>query len=152
MSSRGFWLRAQDDPTWIAVVEPDGTEHLAGDVLARANQLTHALRARGLKPGDGIASLLPNGVAPVEVYLAALQAGWYLTPINWHFTAPEGAYIAQDCGAKAFFVHERFADLGIDIADQAGIPADARFGYGPVAGFTPVEDLQIGRASCRERV
>ena len=118
MSSRGFWLRAQEDPTWIAVVEPDGTEHPAGDVLARANQLTHALRARGLKPGDGIASLLPNGVAPVEVYLAALQAGWYLTPINWHFTAPEVGLHRAGLRAKAFFVHERFAELGTDTADR----------------------------------
>ena len=46
-------------------------------------------------------------------------------------------------------MHERFADLGIDIADQAGIPADARFGYGPVAGFIPVEDLRAGsRPAC----
>src|SRR5215475_12516792 len=145
VSSMGFWRRAQEDPSWIAVVEPDGTEHTAGDVLARANQLTHALRARGLQAGDGLASILPNGVAPVELYLAALQAGWYLTPINWHFTAAEAAYIAQDCGAKAFFVHERFAQLGAETADQAGMPADARFGYGAVPGFTPVEDLRAGQ-------
>jgi long-chain acyl-CoA synthetase len=145
VSAMGFWGRALEDPTWIAVVEPDGTEHAAGDLLARANQLTHALRARGLKPGDGIASLLPNGIAPVELLLAALQAGWYLTPINWHFTAPEAAYIAQDCGAKAMFVHERFAELGKDTADQAGIPADVRFSYGTIPGFTPVEDLRAGQ-------
>jgi long-chain acyl-CoA synthetase len=145
VGSKGFWRRAQEDPGWIAVVDPDGTEHTAGDLLGRVNQLTHALRARGLKPGDGIASLLPNGSAPVELYLAALQAGWYLTPINWHFTAPEAAYIAADCGAKAFFVHEQFAQLGIDTADQAGIPADARFSFGAVAGFTDVGDLRAGQ-------
>jgi long-chain acyl-CoA synthetase len=144
VSSRGFWRRAEDDPDWIAVVEPDGTEHTAGDLLGRANQLTHALRARGLGPGDGIASLLPNGVAPVELYLAALQAGWYLTPINWHFTASEAAYIASDCGAKAFFVHERFAELGTETAEAAGLPAGVRFSYGEVAGFTSVEDLRAG--------
>src|ERR1700733_13589483 len=126
----GFWRRALADPDWIAVVEPDGTEHSAVDLLGRANQLTHALRARGLKPGDGIASLLPNGVAPVEVYLAALQAGWYLTPINWHFTAPEMAYILRDCEARAFFLHERFAAVGTAAADEAGVVAGARVRYG----------------------
>jgi long-chain acyl-CoA synthetase len=140
----GFWRRAQEDPSWIAVVDPDGTEHSAGDLLGRANQLTHALRARGLQPGDGIASLLPNGAAAVELYLAALQAGWYLTPINWHFTAPEAAYIAADCGARAFFVDERFAQLGIETADQADIPADARFSFGAVPGFTSVAELRAG--------
>jgi long-chain acyl-CoA synthetase len=145
VGSNGFWGRAAEDPAWVAVVDPDGTEHTAGDLLARVNQLTHALQARGLKPGDGIASLLPNGAAPTEVYLAALQAGWYLTPINWHFTAPEAAYIAADCGARALFVHERFAQLGIDTADQAGIPADARFSFGAVDGFTDVADLRAGQ-------
>src|SRR5580692_1598983 len=145
VSSMGFWRRALADPGWTAVVEPDGTEHTAGDLLGRANQLVSALRARGLQPGDGIASLLPNGVAPVELYLAALQAGWYLTPLNWHFTAPEASYIVADCGAKAFFVHEQFADLGTDIADQAGVPANARFSYGAVPGFTPVADLREGQ-------
>ena len=113
MGSLGFWGRAQQSPDWIAVIEADGTEHRAGDLLGRANQIVHGLRALGLQPGDGIASLLPNGAAPIELYLAALQAGWYLTPVNWHFTGPETAYILQDCEAKALFVHERFAAIGI---------------------------------------
>jgi long-chain acyl-CoA synthetase len=143
----GFWVRAQQSPEWIAAVEPDGTEHRAGDLLARVNQITHGLRALGLKQGDGIASVLPNGAAALEVYLAALQAGWYLTPINWHFTAPEMAYILRDCEAKAFFLHERFAAVGTAAADEAGIPADGRFSYGDVPGFTPVAKLREGRPS-----
>jgi len=75
MASQGFWRRALADPGWIAAIEPDGTSHTAGDLLARVNQLTHALRARGLRPGDGLAILAPNGAAALEVYLAALQAG-----------------------------------------------------------------------------
>jgi long-chain acyl-CoA synthetase len=142
---KGFWRRARDNPAWIAVVDPGGAEHTAGDLLARVNQLTHALRDCGLKPGDGIASLLPNGIAQAEVYLAALQAGWYLTPLNWHFTAPEAGYIAADCGATAIFVHERFARLGAGAADLAGLPAHARFSYGDIPGFTSVAELRAGQ-------
>ncbi len=145
MGSGAFWERARQSPEWVAVVEPDGTEHRAGDLLARVNQITHGLRALGLQPGDGIASLLPNGVAPIEMYLAALQAGWYLTPINWHFTAPEAAYLIRDCEAKAVFVDERFAAVGAAAADEAGIRAGARFSYGDVAGFTPVAALRDGQ-------
>ena len=141
----GFWGRAQQSPDWIAAVEADGTEHRAGDLLARVNQITHALRALGLRTGDGVASVLPNGAAALEVYLAALQAGWYLTPINWHFTAPEIAYILRDCEAKAVFVHERFGAVGAAAADEAGIPAGARFGYGDVPGFTPVAVMRAGQ-------
>ncbi len=141
----GFWARAQENPDWVAVVEPDGTEHKAGDLLGRANQIVHALRERGLRAGDGIAALVPNGVAPVELYLAALQAGWYYTPVNWHFTPPEIAYIVRDTGAKAFFVHSRFADAGVAAADEAEVPGDARFSFGAVPGFTPVSSLREGQ-------
>jgi hypothetical protein len=34
----GFWLRAQADPGHVAVIEPDGTEHNYGEVLATCNQ------------------------------------------------------------------------------------------------------------------
>ena len=145
----GFWRRAEQDPDWTAVIDPDGTQITAGDLLGRANQITSGLRAAGLRPGDGIAALLPNSVAAFEVYLAALQAGWYLTPINWHFTAPEAAYLIADSGAKALFVHERFGEVGAAAADLAAAdlagaaaPAPQRFSYGHVPGFTPVAELR----------
>ena len=116
-----FWRRAQTDPGWTALVEPDGTQRTAGELLARVNQLTHALRGTGLRPGDGIAVLLPNGGAALEIYLAALQGGWYYTPINWHFTPPEIAYIVADSDAKAFFVHERHGAAGVAAAVALGV-------------------------------
>ena len=61
MQSQGFWRRALADPSWTAAVEPDGTSHTAGDLLARVNQLTHGLQARGLRPGDGLAVLARTG-------------------------------------------------------------------------------------------
>ena len=140
-----FWRRAEADPSWTALVEPDGTQRTAGELLARVNQLTHALRALGLRPGDGIAVLLPNGGAALEIYLAALQGGWYYTPVNWHFTPPEIAYIVADSEAKAFFVHERYGAAGSAAADLAGLPATARLGYGCVPGFMPVADLLAGQ-------
>jgi long-chain acyl-CoA synthetase len=140
-----FWRRAEQDPGWTALIEPDGTRVTAGELLARVNQLTHVLRALGLRPGDGIAGLLPNGSPALEVYLAALQGGWYYTPINWHFTPPEIAYIVADCEAKAFFVHERYAAAGGAAADLAGVPASGRLSYGEVPGFTPVRNLLAGQ-------
>ncbi len=96
--------------------------------------------------------MLPNGAAALEVYLAALQAGWYLTPINWHFTAPEIAYILRDCEARAVFTHDRFAAAVGVAADEAEIPQAARFlfgsaphGRGGQPGFTPVAELREGQ-------
>lgn len=145
MGSLGFWRLARARPDWVAVVDPDGTEHTAGELLARTNRLVHALRAHGLRPGDGIACLMPNGIRPLEVYLAALQGGWYFTPVNWHYTPAELAYIVRDCAAKAFFADSRYAAQAVQAADEAQLPATARFGYGEVPGFLPVAELLAGQ-------
>jgi long-chain acyl-CoA synthetase len=131
----GFWKYAQDDPGYLAIVDPDGTEHLSGDVLARANQVVHALRALGLEKGDTFAAVLPNGANPFHLYLAALQAGWYYVPINYRLSPSEIAYIITDSDAKAFISHERFADIVSKAADEAKVPQNARLAHGTIPGF-----------------
>ena len=97
--------------------------------------MVHGLRGLGLQPGDVVATLLPNGVEMFELYLAALQAGWYLVPINHHLIGPEVAYILTDSGAKAFVAHERFADVALDAADEAELPSSACLAVGDIPGF-----------------
>jgi long-chain acyl-CoA synthetase len=140
-----FWNYATEDPSYLALVEPDGTEHKSGELLAASNRLVHGLRALGLEQGDVVATLLSNGAPLVELYLAAAQAGWYLTPINYHLTAPEVAYIVSDCGAKAFVADASFQDVATAAADEAGVPAEARFAVGSIEGFRPYEDLKEGQ-------
>src|SRR5262245_9900103 len=98
MSHVGFWRIAQSDHAHLPLVAPDGTQVKAGALLARANQLVHGLRKRGLTTDGAIAVVLPNGAPMIELYLAATQAGWYLVPINHHLTASEIAYIVDDSG------------------------------------------------------
>ena len=86
-------------PRLVAVVDPDGTEHPPAS-CSPGQPLVHALRALGLEQGDTVAAVLPNGVQLVEVYLAALQAGWYYVPINYRLSAPEIAYIIQDSARR----------------------------------------------------
>src|SRR5437899_12371607 len=127
MSEFGFWNLAQKDPTHVALVEPDGRRVIAGELLRAANQLVHGLRALGLKPGDCIATVLPNGAPMIELYLAAGQAGLYLTPINNHLTASEIAYIAQDAEAKPLLGAERFADACAAAAAEITLRTSAPF-------------------------
>ena len=79
--------------------------------------------------------MLPNSAEVFEIYLAAMQAGWYIVPINHHLVAPEIAYIVKDSGAQVFIGHERFAQMCVDAADEAGIPAARRLAVGDIPGF-----------------
>lgn len=135
MADLGFWAVAHEDPGHLALVDADGTEYDAGTLLGRANQVVAGLRRLGMEPGDRVATLLPNGVEVFELYLAALQAGWYLVPVNHHLVGPEVAYILADADAKAFVAHERFAEVALDAADEAGMPSTACFAVGEITGF-----------------
>jgi long-chain acyl-CoA synthetase len=47
MGDLGFWALAQEDPDYLALVTPEGDEVSSGELLGRANQVVHALRAQG---------------------------------------------------------------------------------------------------------
>ncbi|HSO95540.1 MAG TPA: acyl-CoA synthetase [Acidimicrobiia bacterium] len=142
----GFWAIAEADPDRLALVDPDGVEVSSGELLATANQLVHGLREIGLEAGDAVAMLLPNSREIFELYLAVLQAGFYLVPINWHLVGPEVAYIVQDCEAKAVVAHARFADAAQAAADEIDFPATGRFAVGgSIPGFRAYEELTAGQ-------
>jgi long-chain acyl-CoA synthetase len=102
MTVEGFWKSAAKRPDRVALIEPDGGAVSAGALLAAGNQLVHGLRSLGVQHGDCIAALLPNGGPILELLVASMQAGLYITPINTNLAAPEIAYILRDCEAKAF--------------------------------------------------
>src|SRR5258708_10439056 len=99
MGNLGFWRVAQDDPAHVAVITAEGERITAGELLGESNRVVHGLRALGLKRGGTIAAMVTNEPAMLELYLAATQAGIFITPINSHLAAPEVAYIVQDCDA-----------------------------------------------------
>ncbi|HEY6460574.1 MAG TPA: AMP-binding protein, partial [Polyangiaceae bacterium] len=103
MATYGFWKVAEDDPGHVALVTPAGERVTAGALLAECNRVVHGLRALGLRRGDTIAAMTTNEAATLELYLAATQAGLYVTPVNSHLAPPEVAYIVEDCDARAVF-------------------------------------------------
>ena len=143
--SQSFWRHAERSPGALALVTPEGRSVTAGELLAETNRIVHGLRALGLEKGDCFATVLPNGLEMLALELAALQAGFYVTPINHHLTGPEIAYIASDCEAKAIFTHERFAPAAKAAADEIGFPQSGRFAIGAVPGFRPFADLVSGQ-------
>jgi len=141
----GFWRVAASDPDRVAVVDADERATTFGELAAASNRTAHALRSLGLRRGDAVAMVMPNDRAFLDLYLATLQTGLYLTCINFHLTGPEIAYIANDCEAKALVVHERFAAAGTAAADELRFPADRRLAVGKVEGFRDLDELVAGQ-------
>jgi long-chain acyl-CoA synthetase len=138
-----FWAQVQ--PNVPAVISEDRV--LAYDDLNhRANQIVRMLQASGIEFGDGVALLCSNRAEFVEVVQAANRSGLRLTPINWHITAEEAAYVVADCGAKAFFADARFADVARAAAAAAKPPLALSIG-GAIEGFTALEEQLIGHST-----
>jgi long-chain acyl-CoA synthetase len=142
MTFANFWTRAEADPAHIAIIDPSHRQVSAGELLASVNQVVHGLRTLGLQPGDSIAAMLPNSIEAFELQLAIQQAGWYMTPINYHLVGPEIAYIVNDCEAKAFIAHARFAEPVAQAAPELNLPTAGRFAVGGIPGFRTYDELK----------
>jgi long-chain acyl-CoA synthetase len=92
-----------------------------GELNANANRLARALRARGLEVGDSVALMCTNRPEFVEVVLAAQRAGLRLTPINWHLTGEEAAYIVGNCEAKALVVAGALGEMAVTAGAGGGL-------------------------------
>src|SRR5882757_1871889 len=96
----GLSVTARHHPSRPALIAGADTRTFA-ELNARCNQLARVLRRRGLKAGDGVALVCSNRPEFAEVVYAAQRSGLRITPINWHLTAEEIAYIVSDCEARA---------------------------------------------------
>ena len=106
------WAEVQ--PHKVAVYERGGRVQTFCGLNASANRIVRLLRAQGLKPGDAVALVCTNRFEFCEVLSAAMRTGMRVTPVNWHLTAEEIAYVVRDCEAKALF-----ADTKVQAAEAA---------------------------------
>lgn len=87
---------------------PDRTAAICGseqrtfrEIDERTNRLANALTARGLKPGDRVATWLGNSIRCIETDFALAKAGLVRASLNPRLTAAEAEYILGDSDARA---------------------------------------------------
>lgn len=115
-----FWDRARTRPDEPAVVE-DGRTHLTyGELYARVNKISHALRELGARRGDRVAAMTTNTWEFIALQLAAAQSGLYLTALNRHLAPGEIAYLLADSAATVLVVSPGL----VDVTEQALAGAD----------------------------
>ncbi|HET6948783.1 MAG TPA: AMP-binding protein [Acidimicrobiales bacterium] len=134
------WASRQPDlPAVVTPGDPAGGRTWAR-LNAEANRLARVLRRDGLRPGDGVAAMVANRAEYVATYAAALRAGLRFTPINWHLTADEAAYIVDDCEAGALVADARFAEVAAGAARGAPAATLRLAVGGAIDGFEPYDE------------
>ncbi len=132
---------ADKDPDRTAVIYGNGeTRETYGELEARSRRLVHLFREWGLEPGDCVAVLLGNDDSFFDVFWACHRSGLYLTPVNWHLQRDEIRYIVENCDAKAFLAHARFADVAQTSAEGIERLAVSASLGGEIPGFRSLED------------
>ncbi|MDX6234985.1 MAG: long-chain acyl-CoA synthetase, partial [Nocardioidaceae bacterium] len=133
-------LRAAAEPDHPAVVMAGSGEVVTyGELDERSKRLARLLSAAGLRPGDHLAVLLENHPRYFEVFWAAMRAGLYCTPINWHLKAEEAGYIVEDCGAAAIVTSSALGAIATGMEHRLGSVRTRLVIDGELDGWTPYE-------------
>ncbi|AEV75227.1 acyl-CoA synthetase (AMP-forming)/AMP-acid ligase II [Mycolicibacterium rhodesiae NBB3] len=99
---------APDSP---ALIVDDGTTISYAGLFAGSQRIAALLYDAGLRPGDGVALVVPNRPEFFEITWGCQLSGLYYSAVNTHFTADEVAYVIADSEAKAVFIDESMVDL-----------------------------------------
>jgi acyl-CoA synthetase (AMP-forming)/AMP-acid ligase II len=139
-----MWLgphaaRTPDKPA--VIMAGSGEVVTYAELDAASNRLAQLLYARGLRWGDHLALCLENCARYLEVTWAAQRTGLVYTPINFHLTAEEAAYIVGDCDARALVVGAGLADMATALTPQLAGHVAIRLALGgPLPGYERYED------------
>src|SRR3954447_9278039 len=134
---------AERRPDQLAIVSAYGDRTYA-ELDAAANRFARALHAAGLRPGDAVALVCRNRPEFPEVYTGMQRSGLRLTPVNWHLTGAEMAYIVSDCEAKAIVADVAFADA-VSEAVEGNDTLLAKLAVGgDIPGFSSYDDVAAG--------
>ena len=121
-------------PQRSAVIAPPGDINFH-ELNRQANQLARLLRGHGLGVHSGVALICSNRAEFLVTHAACVRAGMRLTPVNWHLTGAEMAYIVADCEAEAIIAEGRFAAAATQAAGRTPQPK-LRLAIGEdIAGF-----------------
>jgi len=137
------WHAAQA-PERPAILSPAG-DRTFGELNANANRLVRALRARGIGDGDSISLICANRPEFAEVMAASQRMGLRFTPVNWHLTGPEMAYIIEDSEARVVVGDATFAAaIFAAVGELPTAPAVLLAIGGDIPGFDRYDDAIAG--------
>lgn len=84
-----------------------------------SDNLAGSLLDVGLRPGDRVASLMPNSIALIIHYIACMKAGLVGVPLNYRYTTPEIDHALEVSEASILLAHGK---RELDLASSRRVP------------------------------
>ncbi len=122
-------------------IECDGRTLSFADLDLATDRLGNALLGKGLRPGERVGVLLPNGVDGLIVYYALAKSGLVRAPLNERERASDHAYKLTEVGARAI-IGTQAQDFGVATISMAfgRDDLDEMIGNGPVGACEVLRD------------
>jgi acyl-CoA synthetase (AMP-forming)/AMP-acid ligase II len=109
---------------------------------SNVNRLAHALRTRGMRPGERLVWCGANSLEVVTTIHAARKAGQIAVPLSYRFNADEMQYVIDNSDATLVVVDAEQAPLVAEIRDRIPkVRAVIGFGGEIPDGFEAWDDL-----------
>jgi long-chain acyl-CoA synthetase len=135
---------AAEYPERIAIYSQQGDQSFA-ELNAQANRIVRALRDNGVAKGAAVALCCNNRLEFAAVRFALHRGGYRITPVNWHLSADEIAYIVQNCEAQALFAGDVAREQALEAAARCGEQLKLKVAIGDnIDGFVPFADALQG--------
>lgn len=157
--------RAALSPDALYAIFPDRAFTFA-QLHEEATRLAKGLIAFGIKPGDHVATLMPNVAEWVVAYFGCLYAGARVVALNARYKTHELAFTVPNSDARLLITTDAIADhvdfasvlrgalpslaeqadpLALDLAEAPLLRSIVLWGESREAGFLPIEAI-TGRA------
>jgi fatty-acyl-CoA synthase len=121
----------------------EGVRYTYGELDHLCDRIAAGLRRRGLA-GQSVLVMMKNRPEYLVLGTGASRAGAAQVTISWRSTAPELAYLANHCGARAIVFDAAVAPTVEKArADLKNIPREHFFAAGGAEGFPSFETLLI---------
>lgn len=111
-----------------AMIGPEGEVLSYRQLEACTRNSAAALRYRGVKPGQRVAVVLPQGMEMLLGFLSISRFSSFV-PLNPEFTEREFSYFLQETGASALLYHAHMPTEALACARSLGIPCHALLGW-----------------------
>ena len=117
------------------VLQSFGVSLTYAEMARNANAIAAWLQARGLKPGDRVAIMLPNVAAYFPAVFGILKAGCTVVNVNPLYTAHELTHQLKDSGARVIFVLAQVEHTVKDAMAGTAIETVVRVKLGDLIGW-----------------
>ena len=150
--------RAHSDPGGDAILAPDRTTLRNGRLLDLVSRLPASLAPYGVRPGERVAIVMPNGPEMATCFLAVSTMA-ACAPLNPDYSVPEFEFYLSDLAPKVLIAPAMdaarariaAANLGIpvidlhydDAADAGVFQLKAELGPGGTVQLASIDDLAL---------